>query len=109
VLFALVNQFNANVAAPSAGAIKPVVLPTKFDFGDNFQSEDVRISKIFRFKERYAVEAIVEVFNIFNISNLAGFGQTLNSNFGQPSLRLGQGGFGTGAPRALQFAGRFTF
>ena len=108
-LFTLVNQFNANVAAPSAGAIKPVVLPTKFDFGDDFQSEDVRISKIFRFKERYAVEAIVEVFNIFNISNLAGFGQTLNSNFGQPSLRLGQGGFGTGAPRALQFAGRFTF
>jgi len=108
-LFNLVNQFNANIAGTSGGAIKAITLPTKFEFGDNFQSEDVRVSKTFRFKERYAVEAIVEVFNIFNISNLAGFGQTLNTNFGQPSLRLGQGGFGTGAPRALQFAGRFTF
>lgn len=108
-LFGLVNQFNATVATPSAGAIRPLVLPANFDFGDNFQSHDVRFSKTFRFKERYSVEGIVEVFNIFNISNLGGYGQTLNSNFGQPTLRLGQGGFGTGAPRAMQFAGRFSF
>lgn len=108
-LFELVNQFNANVAAPSNGVIKPVTLPTSFEFGDNFQSHDIRVSKIFRFKERYAIEGIFEVFNVFNIANLGGYGGTINSNFGQPSLRLGQGGFGTGAPRAAQFAGRFTF
>ncbi|HWO01525.1 MAG TPA: hypothetical protein VNS63_19855, partial [Blastocatellia bacterium] len=124
-LFRLVNDFNTNVAKPSNGSIRPLILPTKFDFGDNFQSEDIRIQKTFKFKERYQVDAIVEVFNVFNIANLGGFSPTLDStsfdpttgaivpkasfNFGQPTLRLGQGGFGTGAPRAYQFAGRFTF
>ena len=89
--------------------IRPLTLPAKFDFGDDFQSEDIRISKVFRFKERYSVEAIAEVFNIFNVSNLGGYSSTIGSNFGQPTQRLGQGGFGTGAPRALQFAARFSF
>ena len=44
-----------------------------------------------------------------NIANLAGYSTTIGTNFGQPTLRLGQGGFGTGAPRAMQFAGRFSF
>jgi hypothetical protein len=108
-LFRLVNEFNANIAAPSGGVIKPVTLPTNFSFGDDFQSEDVRISKTIRFKERYAVEGIFEVFNIFNISNLSGYSTTIGNNFGQPTQRLGQGGFGTGAPRAIQFAARFSF
>jgi len=107
-LFLLVNQFNTNVAAPSGGLIKPLVLPAKFEFGDNFQSEDIRFSKEFRFKERYAIQGIFEVFNVFNISNLGGFSGTINSNFGQPTSRAGQS-FGTGGPRAIQFAGRFTF
>jgi hypothetical protein len=108
-LFRLVNDFNANVATPSGGVIRTVTLPTSFEFGDNFQSHDVRFSKIFKFKERYSVEGIFEVFNIFNIANLAGYSTTIGTNFGQPTLRLGQGGFGTGAPRAIQFAGRFSF
>lgn len=129
-LFTLVNNFNQNVAKPTCNAnfstctISPLALPANFSFGDNFQSEDVRISKVFRFKERYSVEAIAEIFNIFNIANLGGFTQTLDStkfdstgnvvpkssyNFGQPTQRLGLGGFGTGAPRALQFAARFNF
>jgi Carboxypeptidase regulatory-like domain len=107
-LFLLVNQFNANVAAPSGGLIKPLVLPAKFDFGDNFQSEDLRFSKEFRFKERYAIQGIFEIFNVFNVSNLGGYGGTINSNFGQATTRAGQS-FGTGGPRAIQFAGRFTF
>jgi len=108
-LFQLVNNYNTNIAAPSGGVIRPLTLPAKFDFGDDFQSEDIRISKVFRFKERYSVEAIAEVFNIFNVSNLGGYSTTIGSNFGQPTQRLGQGGFGTGAPRALQFAARFSF
>ena len=129
-LFTLVGQYNQNVAKPTCNAtfstctISPVVLPANFSFGDTFQSEDVRVSKIFRFKERYSIEAIAEVFNIFNIANLGGYSTTLDSSkfdtagnvvakssyaFGQPSQRLGLGGFGTGAPRALQLAARFSF
>ncbi len=129
-LFTLVGLFNQNVAKPTCNAtfttctISPVVLPANFSFGDIFQSEDVRVSKTFRFKERYSIEAIAEVFNIFNFANLGGYSQTLDSSrfdsagnvvpissytFGQPSQRLGLGGFGTGAPRALQLAARFSF
>lgn len=129
-LFRLVGLYNQNVSKPTCNAtfttcaINPVVLPPNFEFGDLFQSEDVRLSKTFRFKERYSIEAIAEVFNIFNIANLSGFSGTLDSSsfdtagnvkpkasyaYGQPSQRLGLGGFGTGAPRALQLAARFSF
>jgi hypothetical protein len=129
-LFALVSNYNQTVSKPTCNAtfttctISPLILPANFSFGDTFQSEDVRISKTFRFKERYALEAIAEVFNIFNLANLSGYSTTLDSSkydtagnvipkasysFGQPTQRLGLGGFGTGAPRALQLAARFTF
>ena len=117
------NDYNTNVAKPSGGLRRPLVLPAQFDFGDDFHSHDVRFSKEFRIKERYAVQGIVEVFNIFNISNLGGYSTTLDQgnfdtagnvvapstfNFGKPTTRAGQQ-FGTGGPRALQFAARFTF
>jgi Carboxypeptidase regulatory-like domain len=122
-LFQLVNDYNTNVAKPSNGLRRPLALPAKFDFGDDFHSHDVRFSKEFRFKERYGVQGIVEIFNIFNISNLGGYSSTLDQgnfdtagnvvppgtfNFGKPTTRAGQQ-FGTGGPRALQFAARFTF
>jgi hypothetical protein len=122
-LFLLVNSYNTNVAKPSNGLIRPLVLPASFDFGDNFQSEDIRFSKEIRFKERFAIQGILEIFNVFNVSNLGGFSTTLdqgsfdsagnvvpptNFNFGKPTFRAGQQ-FGTGGPRALQFAARFTF
>jgi hypothetical protein len=123
-LVRLVNQFNANFAnkkdaqdAPGA-TIPALFLPENFSFGKNFQSEDVRLSKTFRFKERYSVEGFIEVFNIFNIANLGGYTQKLDKlssdptkqtrNFGKPTLRVGQA-FGTGGPRALEFGGRFSF
>jgi len=126
-LFRLVNQYNAAIFADPAkrALFKPVVLPPDFSFGDDFQSEDIRISKEVRFKERYAIQGIFEVFNVFNISNLGGYSRTLDTGsfdlttgnvippsrfqFGQPSLRVGSGGFGTGAPRSIQLAARFTF
>lgn len=107
----LVNAFNANFAGkPDAqGNVIPVaILPADFSFGDDFQSEDVRITKTLRIHERYSIQGFLEVFNIFNISNLGGYGTTLNSNFGRPTLRAGQN-FGTGGPRAFQFGGRFSF
>ncbi len=107
----LVNQFNANFAGkPDArGTTIPVaVVPADFSFGDDFQSQDIRITKTIRFRERFSVQGFVEVFNILNISNLSGFGSTLNSSFGRPTVRAGQN-FGTGGPRAFQFGGRFSF
>jgi hypothetical protein len=123
----LVSNYNTTIAKPSNGLIRPLVLPADFNFGDDFQSHDIRFSKEFRFKERYSVQALVEVFNIFNIANLGGFSQTLDRGtfastsptdltinlpgtfrYGQASTREGQS-FGTGGPRALQFGARFSF
>jgi len=97
------GQFNATQAASSQ-----LIIPANFKLGDDFQSEDIRITKTFKFRERMQVQGFLEVFNIFNISNLTGFGQTLGSGFGVPTGRAGQN-FGTGGPRALQFGGRFQF
>jgi hypothetical protein len=55
------------------------------------------------------MQLIGEGFNIFNISNLAGYGSVLNAaNYGVPTTRAG-GTFGTGGPRAFQFAARIEF
>jgi hypothetical protein len=125
-LFALVSNYNSTIALPSNGVIRPLVLPPDFEFGDNFQSHDIRVSKKVKFGETTAIEGLVEVFNVFNIANLGGFStrldqgqfttannpQTLvaptNFNFGRPTLRVGQA-FGTGGPRALQLGARFIF
>ncbi|HXG94959.1 MAG TPA: TonB-dependent receptor [Blastocatellia bacterium] len=127
-LLQLVNNYNANIAKPSGGLIKPLIVAPDFEFGDDFHSEDLRISKEIRFKERFAIQGFAEVFNIFNISNLTGYSTTLdqgnfaaptdpNNNtiippstfrFGRPTQRQGQA-FGTGGPRAFQFGARFVF
>ena len=124
-LVRLVNDFNANFAGkPDArgGIIPPLFLPTRFEFGDNFQSHDVRFTKTVKMGERISLQGFVEVFNIFNISNLGGHTTRLDRgtisgtnfiaptsfNFGQPTVRAGQN-FGTGGPRAIQLGGRFSF
>lgn len=127
-LFQLVNQYNANIAKPSNGLIRPLVIAPDFRFGDAFHSQDLRFSKEIRFKERYAIQGLVEVFNVFNVSNLTGYSTGLDVanftnpttpgdlsitlpstfRFGRPSARAGQA-FGTGGPRAFQFGARFTF
>lgn len=107
----LVQDFNASFAgktAPNGATIAAVTLPARFSFGDNFLSQDVRLSKAFKFQERYSATVFIEGFNVFNIANLTGFSGTLNSGFGQPTGRAGQN-FGTGGPRALQVGGRFSF
>ena len=126
-LFTLVGNYNANIAKPSNGLIRPLVIAPDFQFGDDFHSHDLRFSKEVRFKERYAIQGLVEVFNVFNISNLVGYSTTLDvANFAstaptdlgivlpstfryaRPSGRAGQA-FGTGGPRAFQLGARFTF
>lgn len=110
-LILIVNEFNTNFAgklAPNGAAIPRVTLPTDFEFGDNFTSQDIRLSKAFKFAERYTANFFIEAFNVFNIANLTGYSTTLNSGFGRPTGRAGQN-FGTGGPRAMQLGGRFSF
>ena len=120
-------------ADPSTGFKPRVLLPLVRDdlrLGDNFSSLDLRVSKVFRVGERFTIEPIAEVFNLFNVTNVlgvsnvnySGFSNVLvpdsnnpsspgflrSSSFGQPVSTAG-GVFGTGGPRAFQFAARVTF
>ncbi|MGH9673920.1 MAG: hypothetical protein ACRD44_12130, partial [Bryobacteraceae bacterium] len=90
--------------------IPTLTLPASFSFGDNFHSQDIRVTKIFRFRERYKLNVFVEAFNVFNIANLGGYSFDLRNTaaFGVPTSRAGQV-FGTGGPRAFQFGSRFSF
>lgn len=120
-------------ADPSTGFKPRVLLPLVRDdlrLGDNFSSLDMRVSKVFRVGERFTIEPIAEVFNLFNGTNVlgvsnvnySGFSNVLvpdsnnpsnpgflrSSSFGQPVSTAG-GVFGSGGPRAFQFAARVTF
>ncbi len=138
-LNAAINQINAAGgslcpnADPSTGFHPRVLLPLVRDdlrFGDNFSSFDLRVSKVFKLGERLRIEPIAEVFNLFNVTNVlgvsnvnySGFSNVLvpdsndpgnpgfqrSSSFGQPVTTAG-GVFGSGGPRAFQFAARITF
>ena len=80
--------------------------------------------------ERVKIEPIVEAFNLFNVTNVLGFSKSnysgfsnvlvrdsndptspgflRSSSFGQPVTTAG-GVFGSGGPRAFQFAARSPF
>ncbi len=90
--------------------IPTLTLPQNYNFGDSFNSQDVRLTKNFAWRERYKLNIFAEMFNVFNVANLSGFNFQLNNpaSFGQPTQRIGQV-FGSGGPRALQLGGRFTF
>ena len=109
----LVNQYNQTYAGkptPVPGSVFPtIVLPQNYDFGRNFNSQDVRVTKFFRWKERYELQIFSEGFNVFNIANLGGYSNNLlDPSFGQPTARAGNI-FGTGGPRAFQVGSRFSF
>jgi len=118
---------------PSTGFKPRVLVPLVRDdlkLGDTFSSLDLRVSKVFRLGERWTIEPIAEVFNLFNVTNVlgvsnvnySGFSNVLvrdsndpsspgflrSSSFGQPVTTAG-GVFGSGGPRAFQFAARVTF
>ncbi|HEY1341837.1 MAG TPA: hypothetical protein VGF59_30200, partial [Bryobacteraceae bacterium] len=118
-LQAAVNDWNTNFAGKKDAlgkTIPAVVLPSSYKLGDNFNSQDVRLSKTFTYKERYKATIFVEGFNIFNIANLGGYSFNLDLvqptnqtfNFGQPTSRAGQV-FGSGGPRAFQLGARVQF
>ena len=124
----LVDEYNADVEArtrridnadgsvtairprtPFNQVINPIVLPQEFSNGDSFISQNIRLSRTVQMAEKYTLALMGEVFNAFNIANLTGYSNVINQvNYGQPSSRAGQV-FGSGGPRAFQFAVRLQF
>ncbi len=99
----------------TCGCVLPLVDPG-LEFTDNFLNLDLRFSKLFTVG-KYTVEPIVELFNVFNVTNIkgsfrddfAGYFKNIESdNFGQPVSTAG-GAFGQGGPFAVQLAVRFRF
>ncbi len=121
-----INQFNAG--RPVASRL-PLVRDD-LNLGDSFQSFDLRLTKTFRFTEHVNIQAMAEVFNLFNVTNIrgvnnvnfSGFQNTLlrdstnsadpgflrSSRFGS-AIQTAGGVFGTGGPRASQFAVRINY
>ena len=92
-------------------AIAALALPASFELGDNFSSQDIRITKTFTLRNSTTKLAVfAEGFNVFNVANLGGFSYNLSNTatFGQPTNRASQV-FGSGGPRAFQIGGRLTF
>jgi len=108
----LVNKYNATLAGTkdTRGQTLPVItLPTTIDNGDTFVSQDIRLTRNISITEKVKFQLIGEAFNVFNVSNLAGYSGTLNAaNYGTPTSRAG-GTFGSGGPRSFQFAARLQF
>ncbi|HKP86112.1 MAG TPA: carboxypeptidase regulatory-like domain-containing protein [Blastocatellia bacterium] len=88
--------------------------------GDSVISQDVRLTKSFRFTETARLDLIGEVFNLFNVANLTNItdtnipdkADTLAPGYEFTVFRPTQRTtsiFGTGGARAFQFAARFTF
>ncbi|MDX6442936.1 MAG: hypothetical protein QOH71_10 [Blastocatellia bacterium] len=118
-----------NLAGGFGGQPLPLVSDSA-RFSDTFNSFDLRLSKAFKIGERVRIEPIAEVFNLFNVTNVlgvsnvnySGFSNVLvrdsndptnagflkSSGFGRPVTTAG-GVFGSGGPRAFQFAARITF
>lgn len=109
------------------GAAYPyIVLPDKFQPGDSFLAHDLRVTRTVSITEKVKLNLIAEGFNVLNIANLGGYSGSLtsaayirptataagrpnpNNVFGQPTSRVSPI-FGTGGPRAFQFAARLSF
>jgi hypothetical protein len=133
-LFRTGAELNAYLAQLNAATSDPARrLPLVRDdarFNDSFNSFDLRLSRRINLGGDLFIEPIAEVFNLFNVTNVlgisnvnyAGFSNVLardsndpsaagflrSSSFGRPVTTAG-GVFGSGGPRAFQFAARVVF
>jgi outer membrane receptor protein involved in Fe transport len=111
-----------------AGQLLPLVREDA-SLGDGFSALDLRVSRTFAWGS-FRIEPMLEVFNVFNTTNIlgvgvrnySGFSNVLvrdspdpsdpgylrSSSFGRPVTTAG-GVFGSGGPRAFQFAARVMF
>jgi hypothetical protein len=120
-------------AINAAGGIDGVLLPLVGEdarFNDEFSSLDVRVARDFQVSPGLSIEAMVEVFNLLDTTNILGVSNTnysgysnvlvrdsenpadpgylRSSSFGQPITTAG-GVLGSGGPRAVQLGVRFEF
>jgi len=87
--------------------------------GDSLISQDIRVTKTFKFTESMGVDLIGEVFNVFNVANLTYPAAITLAEEGTPASVISTSVhgptarttsvFGTGGPRAFQFAAKFRF
>jgi carboxypeptidase family protein len=126
-----IRQVNSAGGINYAGSTQ--LLPLVRDdarFNDGFNSFDLRLAKAFKLREKVRLEAMAEVFNLFNVTNILGFsnvnysgfasvltrdsndpansGFLRSSGFGAPVTTAG-GVFGSGGPRAFQVAVKLSF
>ena len=109
----LVEEFNRNFAGkftPRNQLIPTITLSAEYEFGDNYVTQDLRLSRTFAFREKFKLTVIAEAFNLLNMANLSGYGSNLanTATFGQPTRRFDQA-FGSGGPRAFEFGARLSF
>lgn len=131
----VINKWNALPACPAAfpclagGTLENV--PSGINFFSPFSSLDFRLKKEIPLNERFSLSLAGEAFNIFNETNIRGTSnanysgrnisispyqpaqngepaQTVQTNF-YSAVSTAGGFFGSGGPRAFQFAARFTF
>lgn len=134
-LNAIIDRWNALPACPAAypclagGALQHV--PSGINFGSPFSSLDLRLRKDIHLSERATLSLMGEGFNLLNEANIRGStntnyagrnisispfqpaqngqpAQTVQANFYSPVSTAG-GFFGSGGPRAFQFAARIDF
>jgi Carboxypeptidase regulatory-like domain/TonB dependent receptor len=128
-LNALINQWNDLPACPGAYPCQaggPIAnVPSGVSFSSPFSSFDLRLRKKFSFGERFSLSLIGEGFNLANQVNIRG---TNTANFSGRNISIGPyqasapvqtnfftpasvagGFFGSGGPRAFQFATRLEF
>jgi hypothetical protein len=118
-----------NASGGVDGAPLPLVSESA-RFNDGFNALDLRVSRPFQVGARTRIEPVLELFNVFNVTNIlgttnvnySGFNNVLvrdddnpaspgfltSSSFGRAVSTAG-GVFGSGGPRALQLAVRVSF
>jgi hypothetical protein len=122
-LNAAIDRWNAlpactgvNQVPCHSGAMLGHVNPN-LNFGDDFNSFDLRLTKTWTFFNEQKLQFISEVFNLANVTNIRGFNNNnysgFNNDITSPNFnqRLSTAGgfFGSGGPRAFQFALRYSF
>jgi hypothetical protein len=128
------SELNAYISSLNAsGGIDGVPLPLVREdalFSDSFDALDLRLSRRFTLSSSLSLEAMVECFNVFNVTNILGVSKTNYSGFAnvlardssEPSdpgflrsssfgraLTTAGGVFGSGGPRAFQLGLRAQF
>jgi hypothetical protein len=128
-LNAVIDKWNALPACPgsypcNAGG-KIAHVPGGINFGSPFSSLDLRLKKEIRVADRMTLSLMGEGFNMFNQVNVRGTnkanfagrnisispdpsGAAVQGDFYRPATIAG-GFFGSGGPRAFQFATRLEF